>query len=335
MDCPVLSIDVSKSKSYAAAFLSLKKPYQKPFSFSHNPNNMSSLINCLTDMESVSGLKPQVVLEATGNYSKPLVSFFMDHGYEVVVLNPIETHFLKKKAIRKVKTDPVDAIRIAQVFYQSTYKPISILPSNIMDLRNLCRQFDGFNCLYTETQLRFRCILDLIFPNYDKVFSKVSGVTALNVISSFPSPKAVLSASKDELLHALKPARQSRPWYEMKVEQLLMAARESLPCNQAQQSNIRVLKDYVNVLLTLQKVMTGIRAQLIAQAKLSPIFHLILSIPGVGELTAATILSEIGDIHRFPTVKQLVAFAGLDPSVFESGKFKATNNKISKRVLLI
>jgi len=66
-------------------------------------------------------------------------------------------------------------------------------------------------------------------------------------------------------------------------------------------------------------------------AKQSPYFDLLLSIPGVGELTAMTILAEIGDIKKFPTSKQLVAFAGLDPSVYQSGNFKASNNKISKR----
>lgn len=70
---------------------------------------------------------------------------------------------------------------------------------------------------------------------------------------------------------------------------------------------------------------------MIKKAKLSPAFNLLLSIPGVGKLTTATIIGEIGDINRFPTVKKLVAFAGLDPSVYESGKFRSTHNSISKR----
>ena len=77
--------------------------------------------------------------------------------------------------------------------------------------------------------------------------------------------------------------------------------------------------------------LTELRAQIDNKAKLSPAYNLLLSIPGVGELTAATIIGEIGDISRFSTVKKLVAFAGLDPSVYESGKFKSSHNKISKR----
>jgi transposase len=70
---------------------------------------------------------------------------------------------------------------------------------------------------------------------------------------------------------------------------------------------------------------------MISQASLSPVYSLLRSIPGIGELTAVTILAEIGDVNKFPTPKQLVAFSGLDPSVFESGKFKSSNNRISKR----
>ena len=117
----------------------------------------------------------------------------------------------------------------------------------------------------------------------------------------------------------------------MKVDRLLRVAGESLPSQKAQQSNTRVLKDYINILMTQQRILTDIRVQLITRASLSPAFSLINSISGVGELTAATILSEISDVSRFPTEKQLVAFAGLDPSVFQSGKFKSNSNRISKR----
>jgi len=110
-----------------------------------------------------------------------------------------------------------------------------------------------------------------------------------------------------------------------------MAAKESLPFNQAQQSSVRVLRSYIDLLLSQQKILADLRAQMIYWANLSPYYALLYSIPGVGEITATTILAEIGDIERFPSSKQLVAFAGLDPSVFESGKFKASKNRISKR----
>lgn len=282
-------------------------------------------------LEKESGKKPQVVLESTGNYSKPLIDFFQDANYQVIVLNPLTTHQQKKKSIRKIKTDPIDAIRIAQVYYQNNLQPSLKAEPLLLELRNLCRQYEGFNILYVESQLRLRSILDLVFPNFDKIFYYVRGVAALNVLAYFPTPQAVLSATRSELLDAIKPAKHSASWCEQKVDKLILAARESLPANHAQQSNTRVLKNYIEILMTQQRIMTDIRAQMIEQASLLPAFSLLRSIPGVGELTAATFLGEIGDINRFPSSKQLVAFAGLDPSVFQSGKFKSSNNKISKR----
>lgn len=331
MDCPVLSIDVSKSQSYAAAFLSQGQPFQRPTPFPHTQAGLASLIQCLTMLEKESGKKPQIVLESTGNYSKPIIDFFQDANYQVIVLNPLTTHQQKKKSIRKVKTDPIDANRIAQVYYQNNLQPSLKAEPLILELRNLCRQYEGFNIQYVESQLRLRSILDLVFPNFDKIFYHVRGVAALNVLTYFPTPQAVLSASRKELLDAIKPAKHSEFWCEQKANQLILAARESLPANHAQQSNSRVLKNYIEILMTQQRIMTDIRAQMIEQASLLPAFSLLRSIPGVGELTAATILGEIGDINRFPSSKQLVAFAGLDPSVFQSGKFKSSNNKISKR----
>lgn len=330
---PVLSIDVSKSTSYAATFLAYGEPFQKPFTFMHSKNDTNFLLSRLRKLEAKTGVKPDVVLEATGNYSKPISSFFELSGYNVVILNPLQTHQQKAKSIRKVKTDPIDAIRIAQVYYLSHRKANLSLSDSMADLRNLCRQYDGLNNLYIETQLHLRNILDLIFPNYDTVFDHVCCKSSLKLISSYPSPQAILSAQREHLVEIIKSVAKghSLEWANCKVDKLLTAARESLPSNQAQQSNARVLKDYVKILTTHQDILADLRAQIIIQASLSPIYSLLQSIPGVGELTAATILSEVGDIHRFPAVKQLIAFSGLDPSIFQSGKFKSTNNNISKR----
>ena len=169
-DVPVLSIDVSKSKSYAAVFRSYGDAYLKPFPFNHSPADLNYLIGQLQLLELETSKRPSVVMEATGNYSKPISSFFRESGYNVYVINPLQTHAQKKKSVRKVKTDPVDANRIAQVFYlddsplEYSYEP------HILELRNLCRQYESFNNLYTETQNKYRAVLDLCFTKFESVF---------------------------------------------------------------------------------------------------------------------------------------------------------------------
>jgi transposase len=331
MNNPALCIDVSKSSSFATGFLSNNKPYSKPFDFSHTPEGMKSALCCLKELQNSTCSKPDVVLEATGNFYKPVTQYFVNLGFSVYVLNPLQTSIQKRKSIRKIKTDPIDTYRIAQVYYANDLKPFKEQKHDVQELRSLCRQWDGFNALNTETQLKFRSLLTLVFPRYDTVFDHLCNPTSLRVISSFPSSDAVLSAKREELFNLIKLSKHSNDWYDQKVDMLITAARESLSYDGAQQSNIRVLQSYVKSLLTHKEILADIRAQINELTKLSPDFLLLLSIPGVGEVTAATILGEIGDISNFDTAKQLVAYAGLDPSVYQSGNFRAKNTKISKR----
>lgn len=185
MNQPVLSIDVAKGKSVAAAFLSYGEVYRKPFSFSHTPDQLSSLLDLLEQLKRENPLHLQVVLEATGNYSKPIVSFFSSHGYPVVVLNPLHTHQMKKKSVRKIKTDPVDAMRIAQVFYLGQSTPQYTMDDQVYELRTLCRQYNHWKGLYGEVQLHFRSVLDLLFPGYDKVFHKICNPTSLRLLAAY------------------------------------------------------------------------------------------------------------------------------------------------------
>ena len=331
MNHPVLSIDVAKGKSVAAAFLSSSQLFRKPFSFEHSPSGVESLLPLLAEMQSMTNAQPHVVLEATGNYSKPLTSFFSTRGFPVVVLNPILTHQLKTKAIRKVKTDAIDAARIAQAYYLGNGSPAVPLENTLTELRTLTRQHRHLNDLFTNVQLHFQAVLDLIFPGYDQLFSHTCCSTSLRILSAFPTPHAVLAADPEQLFDLMLPNRRGRSWNEDKRDTLLSLARQSLPDPAGQISNQIMLRCYTDLLLAYKKAIADVENRMILLAKLLPAYHLIQSIPGVGEITASVILAEIGDIKRFPGPKQLSAFAGLDASVFESGTFTASRNRISKR----
>lgn len=331
MNNSALCIDVSKSSSYANGFINFNKPYSKPISFDHTPDGLASASNYLLELEIASGTKPYIVLEATGNYSKPIVQYFQQLGYKVIVLNPLQTSAQKRKNVRKVKTDPIDTYRIAQVYYTSNNQTYRTPDTFIEELKILCRQWDEFTNTNTQILLRFRSLLQLVFPKYDTVFDHISCDSSLRVLSNVPTPKSVLSADREHLFNLIKIRNISVDCCNKKVEKLLTAARESLPYSAAQQPTIRVLNSYIKAMMTHKEIMADIRAQIDDKTKLSQDFSLILSIPGVGEITAATILGEIGNIENFESSKQLVAYAGIDPSVYQSGSFRAKNNKISKR----
>lgn len=331
MNQPVLSIDVAKSKSVAAAFLSYGEPIRQPFPVPHTPVGLESVLPLLQLLEQRTSMKPHVVLEATGNYSKPLASFFSAHHYPVVVLNPLYTHQFSKKSVRKVKTDSIDVVRIAQAYYLGHGSPQPECDQHVMQLRVLCRQLYHWTDSYGEVQIQFRSVLDLIFPGYDTVFHNICNPVSLELLSHFPTPQEMLAAERDQLLHILLRNRRGRRWNEERSDLLLVTARNSLPDLHAVAAHRIALRNYIHLLQAYKTGIDDLRAQLDHLAQQIPAYHLLRTIPGVGPITAAVFVAEIGDIKRFPSSKQLTAFAGLDSSVYESGTFRAKQNRISKR----
>ncbi|TDX44505.1 IS110 family transposase, partial [Orenia marismortui] len=225
MNQPILSIDVSKSNSYATAFLAYGQPFSSPINFPNTTQGITIALKILKDLENGSGKQPTVVLEATGNFSKPIKYSFMEAGYEVIELNPIQTHKQKKRTIRKVKTDPIDTHRIAQVYYLNNSKPQVNIPEETAELKNLTRQYESFNELHRETQLKFTSLVDLIFPQYNQVFAKLCSITSLKILEAFSTPEAVLSADINELKSILKISNHNQKWIDNKIEELIAAAR--------------------------------------------------------------------------------------------------------------
>lgn len=311
MNHPVLSIDVAKGKSVAAAFLSYHDCLYKSLPFCHCPEDFQKVLAILEELRIVSGQEPKVVLEATGNYSNPLVSFFSAHGYSIVLLNPLLTHQLKQKAVRKVKTDPIDAIRIAHVFYLQDPQPHVPLNETVQQLSVICRQYQHWTALYGQTQLHFRAVLDLLFPGYDRAFQKVCNRTSLELLSRFPTPAELLSADPEEVLNLLLSNSRGRAWNETKLQQLLDIARHSLPDLYGIEAQKEVLKHYIHLLHTYQDCIDSLLQSMQSLAESIETYALLRTIPGVGPLTAAMLIAKIGDIKRFPSVKQLTAFAGL------------------------
>lgn len=325
---PIIAIDVSKSKSVAAIFSDRHEYYRKPFSLNHQLKDFEKLHSQLLQFESDFGAKPKVVMEATGIYSKPVSSFFYALGYEVYVLNPLTTSQIKSKTLRKIKTDPIDTLRIAIAYYNLNPKPY--LPSDDLyeKLRFLARQYDGLNTTYQELVIRMHTAIDLIYPDFKKFFYSVRSKAALGFIKAFPVPEMILKATTEELIASFSSPKKTKEWHLNKANLIRETVRESLQIQAAQQP---ILTYYVELILHMQDTLADIRTQMYDLAMLSPHYELLRSVPGIGEVTASVILSEIGNFDRFHSKKQLIAYAGLDPSVFQSGKFTAKNNKISKR----
>jgi transposase len=330
---PVVGLDVSKGESQIQAFLDKGKPFRKSFSVPHTLEGLSLLVNFLEEIKRETGLKPPVVLEATGHYQAPVVHYLEERGYLLIIINPLISYKAKGSSLRKVKTDAVDAYLLCELFYKEDLEPYKKRGVQLLNLRNLTRQHENITGVMMQTKLQFQAVLEQVFPEYRGVFGDLYSVVSLLTLVEFPSSDDILKGSEEALANKICELCKSRSfkWAREKATQLKAAAARNPFEKTVYQSHILSLGIYINILLQYKEHLSKLESEIDALAKEIEEYHIIKSIPGIGEKIAATILSEIGEIDRFNNPKKLVAFAGVDPSVFESGKFTATKNRITKR----
>ena len=330
---PVIGLDVSKGESEVQAFLDKGKPYGKSFSIKHDLDGLGKLLEFLESVKDKTGIQPSVILESTGHYHAPVVQFLEQHNYLLIIVNPLISHRAKSSSLRKVKTDAIDAYRLCELYYKEDLEPYEKRGIQLLNLRNLTRQHENITGIYVQTKLQFQAVLDQIFPEYRGVFGDLHSVVSLLVLKEFPASEDILAVSEDILADKIKEFCKSRSkrWAEEKARDLKQAAARNPFKKTLYQSHLLSLSMYIDMLLQYKEHLSRMESEIDTLAKEVEEYKIIQSIPGIGEKIAATIISEIGEIDRFNHPKKLVAFAGVDPEVFESGKFKATLVRITKR----
>ncbi|GED64048.1 hypothetical protein LFU01_25000 [Lysinibacillus fusiformis] len=185
-----------------------------------------------------------------------------------------------------------------------------------------------------QTKLQFQAVLDQVFPEYRGVFGDLYAEISLRTLQSFPTSESVLEAGFEEIAQFIDTHCKARSfnWALERLEKLIGAAELNPFQSTLYQSLLVSLNMYNDLLQVYHQQLSTLEREIDQLAALlEEEYELIQSLPGVGEKIAATILSEIGEIERFNYPTKLVAFAGLEPSVFESGRFKGTKNHITKR----
>ncbi|MED4057759.1 IS110 family transposase (plasmid) [Niallia taxi] len=331
---PVIGLDVSKGESHVQAFLDKGKPYRKSFSITHNLEGLGRLLDFLQDVEKAAlGTQPSVVLESTGHYHTPVIQFLEEQKYVYILVNPLISHRAKSSSLRKVKTDAIDAYHLCELYYKEELQPYKKRGIQLLNLRNLTRQQESIAEISAKTKIQLHSLIDQVFPEYRGVFGSLYSKVSLLTLLEFPTSKAVLSVSEKELTDKIASLCKNRSvsWAEEKTQMLIEAALRNPFQNNLYESHIFNLEILIKIVLQYQEHLSRIADEINALAKEIEEYCILQSIPGIGEKIAATIISEIGEIDRFNDAKKLVAFAGIDPSVYSSGRFTASVNRITKR----
>ena len=268
-------------------------------------------------------------LEATGPYTNLLLAWLVDHQARVHLINPLLIYrFAKAQSLRRAKTDAIDAHTIAAYMAQATQLPKPI--SACDNLLPLAHEYEQITDQIARIKTQLRQQLHSLFPE----LAGIPGLFARYLLSTllvFPSARAIRDAQPDDLLSTWSAALSAtgKP-PAMNCQRLSDLALHSIGVDSLQrefvlQSKIRQLLH----LLSEQKILRDSLAQAVRREH-PQAWHILSAIPGLGPVTVAMFLAQVHSIDRFPFHKQLIAYVGTDPTVYESGQYRAPGH-ISKR----
>lgn len=336
---PVVGIDIAADFSIVAILAPNGEIYRKSFRINHTLEGFNYLLSQIIKVEKKYDMKAVTFMESTGIYHLSLFHFLSGNNIDVFTINPLITNSNKNYDIRKVKNDKQDALKIAQLCKFQDIKLSSDFDTDLYALKSLCREYYKLVDSKSNYKKKLSSDLRLIFPGYIKIFSNITSTTSIEVLKKHPKPDDVLCADKGDLIKIISSnARRGLIYAQEKYLKLINAAKEdkiigipSFSFFTKLASDINIIENFeCQIKLILSEIKVLLKSGKIP-SKIIENIELLQTIPGIGELTAITLISEIGDITNFAKSKYLVAFFGIDPSVNESGNFKGNNNHMSKR----
>lgn len=325
-DAPMIyvGIDIAKLNHFASALSSDGETMLKPFKFTNDYDGFQKLVSKLVSFEKDSLI---IGLESTAHYGNNLVEFLVSNNYKVCVINPIQTATMRKNNIRKTKTDKIDTYIIAKSLMMNPHRLYTAYDIDLMHLKNLGRFRQKLIKQRTRTKIQLTSYVDQAFPELQYFFkSGIHHNACYTLLKEAPSPEAIASMHLTHLTHLLEAASHGHFKKDTAVN-LRVLAQKSVGSNDSSISmqitqsieQIELLDSQVNEVESTMKTIVISKDSVI------------MTIPGISYVNGGMILGEIGDITRFSNPSKLLAFAGLDPAVYQSGNFNASNTRMSKR----
>lgn len=320
-----LGIDIGKNTHVASLMDDKAKVVFKAHSFSNTSDGAATLLKKIAPYSA----ELEIGLEATGHYWLSLYSFLIQNHFVVHVINPIQTDGWRKGTeIRKRKTDIIDSVLIADFIRYGNFLETSLADEDTMSLRNLSRFRNYLVGSIGDLKRKTICVLDQIFPEYHSAFSDVFGKTSKELLLQLSSPSAYEDITPNQLEELLSQVTL-KGFATKKFNTISALAQTSFGitfCIDSFSFQLKLLIEQINF---IEKQVADVEKQMADLLK--KINSTITTIPGIGDVIGATILGEIGDIERFSNGAKLVAYAGIDASVSQSGDYTSTNNRMSKR----
>lgn len=320
-----VGVDISKHKHKACIRNIAQDSYSGVFSFDVNRQGFEKFLDTL---EKLSQNKEDFVIgiEATGNYGVTLAYFLLSHGYNVVEINPYRANQFRKAQGKKAKSDRIDARSLATILSLENHKSLS-LPDPVFDnLRELTRFRADMVKDRTSLVNQLHETLSTLFPELATIFGQLDSPTCLSLLIAYPGPEYISRAGEGKVAESLRVTSRGRVG-EALAKALMEKAQESVGVFQKQPA----LALGVSILGERIMALTGAIERV--EREIADLFHNLPYKPEdfpVGSITSlAALISEIEDIHHFPTLKQFLSHFGWCPQSFQSGSYRVEHPRMS------
>lgn len=326
-----IGIDVGKRHHEVGVIDEKGQPIGKTLRFENSKSGSEKLLEFFNQHQ----LAPDnsvIELEATGHYWLSIFSFVHKLGFKTTVFNPLQSDSLRNFYLRKTKNDVKDAYLIAQVIRIDSPDETPFIKEDLLKLRHLERLRYSFVDQVSDIKRKVISLLDQVFPEYEQLFSDTFSKSSTEVLMNYTLPEDLLEIDPQELANLLQEASNGR-YGESRALKKANQLRESALNTFGITIGTDVFKLQIQLLLgqiqLIEKHLKEIEEVMIEISNRQK--HYLTTITGISDVTACVILGEIGSIDRFERPEQLVAYAGLDASVHQSGDFNSSNTRISKR----
>ena len=320
-----VGIDIAKLNHFASAISSDGEILMEPFKFSNDSTGFLLLLSKLASFDKDNLL---IALESTAHYGDNLARYLVTKLFNVCMLNPIQTAQMRKQNIRKTKTDKVDTFIIAKtLMMQKSPKLITVYDLDMMSLKKLGRFRQNTVKQRTRLKIQLTSYVDQVFPELQYFFkSGLHQHTVYALLKEAPTPCDIAAMHMTHLTNLLKVHSRGH-FKKEQAKELRVLAQQSVGISDSALS--------IQITQTIQQIELLDSQLHTIETKMTDIMKsndsVIMTIPGIGYINGGMILGEIGDIQRFPKPCKLLAFAGLDPSIYQSGNFQAKKTRMSKR----
>ena len=331
-----VGIDVSKEKSTVC----ILKPYgeiiSKPFEIQHVEQELKELSAMLLRLDD----EVRVVMEATGIYHLPVLSYLQEKGIFVAVINPFEMKEYRCQGLRRVKIDKQDAITISNYGLDHWYrlKKYEADTGTYEELKLLGRQYRHYMRMRIESVLDLTHLLDYTMPGIKALLKGWNETNGKDKLSDFVEEywhyDNITKKSEKQFINSYLKWAEKKGYHQNqdKASKIYALAQEGIPTLSSSTPSVKMLVlEAVRVLREVDSTLMMILTQMQSLAKTLPEYPVVRAMGGVGDVLAPKLIAEIGDVRRFHNGKALIAYTGIDAPPYQSGKFIGTERKISKR----